>query len=236
MSQNFLVAADSDVSAASVAEPPPAEVATSASGRGGVIGPIRRRTVDTVLTAAGVVVAVVLAVAGGLLTWGNNFAEDYVGDELTSQNIFFPDAASLEEDGRDDLVKFADEQVTTGDEAEAYASFINGHLEGTADGLTYAELGGPLGEARDALAAAQEAGESEETIADLQAEVDQISRTRETVFKGETLRGLLLSTFAWSTIGRIAGIAATVAFIGAAVMVVLVVFGIIHRRRTPALN
>jgi hypothetical protein len=234
MSRNFLLAADSDVSSTSVAEPP-AEVATTALG-GGVIGPIRRRTVDTVLIAAGVVVAVVLAVAGGLLTWGNNFAEDYVGDELTSQNIFFPDAASLEEEGRDDLVKFADEQVTTGDHAEAYASFIDGHLEGTADGLTYSELGGPLGEARDALTAAQEAGESEATIADLQADVDELSRTRDTVFKGETLRGLLLSTFAWSTIGRIAGIAATVAFIGAAVMVVLVVFGIIHRRRTPALN
>ena len=67
-------------------------------------------------------------------------------------------------------MKFADQQVTTGDEAEAYASFINGHLEETADGLTYAELGGPLGEARDALTAAQEAGESEATIADLQAE------------------------------------------------------------------
>jgi len=234
MSHNFLLAADPDVSPTTVTEPS-ADVTTE-SRPGGVIGPIRRRTVDTVLIAAGVVVAVVLAVAGGLLTWGNNFAEDYVGDELTSQNIFFPDAASLEEEGRDDLVKFADEQVTTGDEAEAYASFINGHLESTADGLTYAELGGPLGEARDALTAAQEAGESEETIADLQAEVDQISRTRDTVFKGETLRGLLLSTFAWSTIGRIAGIAATVAFIGAAVMVVLVVFGIIHRRRTPALN
>src|SRR5215213_4509650 len=73
-----------------------------------VIGPIRRRTVDTVLIAGGVVVAVVLAVAGGLLTWGNNFAEDYVGDELSSQNIFFPDAAALEGQGHDDLVKYAD--------------------------------------------------------------------------------------------------------------------------------
>jgi hypothetical protein len=235
MSHNFLLAADPDVSSTSVAEPP-AEEATTASRRGGVIGPIRRRTVDTVLVAAGVVVAVVLAVAGGLLTWGNNFAEDYVGDELSSQNIFFPDAASLEEDGRDDLVKYAGEQVTTGDEAEAYASFINGHLEDTADGLTYAELGTPQREARAALTAAQEAGEDEATIAELQATVDELTSQRDTLFRGETLRGLLLSTFAWSTIGRIAGIAATVAFIGAAVMVVLVVLGIIHRRRTPALN
>ena len=149
---------------------------TTTTRHGDEIGPIRRRTIDTVLIAAGAVVAVVLFAAGVLLTWGNNFAEDYVGDELTSQNIFFPDQASLEEEGRDDLVKYADEQVTTGAEAEAYASFINGHLEETADGLTYAELGGPLGEARDALTAAQEAGEDETTIAELQTNVDELTR------------------------------------------------------------
>ncbi len=235
MTRQFLMATDADVGAAPVTEPSPAPVTTT-TGHGDEIGPIRRRTIDTVLIAAGAVVALVLVAAGVLLTWGNNFAEDYVGDELTSQNIFFPDQASLEEEGRDDLVKYADEQVTTGAEAEAYASFINGHLEETADGLTYAELGGPLSEARAELTAAQEAGEDETTIAELQTNVDELTRTRDTVFKGETLRGLLLSTFAWSTIGRIAGIAATVAFIAAAAMVVLVVLGIIHRRRTPALN
>jgi hypothetical protein len=193
---------------------------------------IRRRTIDTVLIAAGIVMTAVLAAAGVLLTWGSNFADDYVGDELSSQNIFFPDAASLEEEGRDDLVKFAGEQVTTGDEAEAYASFIGGHLEGIADGATYAELGGPQSEARAALAAAQEAGEDEATIAELQESVDEISGQRDSLFRGETLRGLLLSTFAWSTIGRIAGIAATVAFVAAAAMAVLVVLGLVHRIRS----
>jgi hypothetical protein len=192
---------------------------------------IRRRTVDTVLIAAGIVMTAVLAVAGALLTWGSNFADDYVGDELSSQNIFFPDAASLEEEGRDDLLQYADEQVTTGAEAEAYASFIDGHLEGIADGATYADLGGPQSEARAALAAAQEAGEDESTIAELQGTVDEISGQRDSLFRGETLRGLLLSTFAWSTIGRIAGIAATVAFVAAGVMLVLVVLGLVHRFR-----
>jgi hypothetical protein len=196
---------------------------------------IRRRTIDTVLIAAGIVIAAVLAIAGGLLTWGSNFADDYVGDELSSQNIFFPDQASLEEEGRTDLVKYAGEQVTTGSEAEAYASFIDGHLQGIADGATYADLGDPQGEARAALAAAQDAGADEETIAELQANLDDISGQRDSLFRGETLRGLLLSTFAWSTIGRIAGIAATVAFIAAGVMVVLVVLGLFHRfRSTPA--
>jgi hypothetical protein len=196
---------------------------------------VHRRTIDTVLIAAGVVVTVVLLAAGGLLTWGSNFAEDYVSDELSSQNIFFPDTASLEEQGRDDLVKYADQQVTTGSEAEAYASFIDGHLQGIADGATYAELGGPQSEARDALAAAQEAGEDDATIAELQGTVDELTGQRDSLFRGETLRGLLLSTFAWSTIGRIAGIAAIIAFIAAGAMVVLVVLGLFHRfRSTPS--
>ena len=208
---------------APTAAPPPTQVSDAVV--------VRRRTIDTVLIAAGVVVTAVLLAAGALLTWGSNFAEDYVSDELSSQAIFFPDAASLEEDGRDDLVNYADEQVTTGDEAEAYASFIDGHLQGIADGATYAELGGPQGEARAALAAAQEAGEDDATIAELQGTVDEITGQRDSLFRGETLRGLLLSTFAWSTIGRIAGIAATVAFIAAAAMLVLVILGLFHRFR-----
>jgi hypothetical protein len=194
---------------------------------------VRRRTIDTILIAAGFVVTAVLAAAGVLLTWGSNFAEDYVSDELTSQHIFFSDAASLQEEGRDDLVKYADEQVTTGQEAEAYASFINGHLEGVADGATYADLGGPEREARAALQEAQDSGADEATVAELQANYDEISGQRQTLFRGETLRGLLLSTYAWSTIGRIAGIAAIFAFVAAGVMAVLVALGLVHRLRAP---
>jgi hypothetical protein len=193
---------------------------------------VRRRTVDTLLVGAGVVVSAVLIAAGVLLTWGNNFAEDYVGDELTAQHIFFPDQAALEADGRTDLVQYAGEQVTTGSQAEAYASYIDGHLAGIADGATYADMGPTVRQAQDAVTAAQDAGQDEATIAELQATADELSGQRDSLFKGETLRGLLLSTFAWSTIGRIAGIAAIVAFVAAGVMLLLVIAGLIHRTRT----
>jgi hypothetical protein len=189
---------------------------------------IRRRAVDAFLIAAGAVVAAVLIVAGALLTWGNNFAEDYVNDELSSQQIFFSEDIA---DERPDLAEFAGQQVTTGPEAEAYASYINGHLEETAGGLTYAEMGGPAREAQAAVTEAQESGADEATIAELQAEADELQGQRDTLFKGETLRGLLLSTFAWSTIGRIAGIAAVVAFVAAGVMILLVAAGLVHRWR-----
>jgi hypothetical protein len=193
---------------------------------------VRRRTIDTILVGAGVVVSAVLIAAGALLTWGSNFAQDYVGDELSSQHISFPDQATLQDQGRTDLLNYAGEQVTTGAEAEAYASFINGHLAGIAGGATYADMGTPVREAQDAVTAAQEAGKDQATVAQLQAKADELSGQRDSLFKGETLRGLLLSTFAWSTIGRIAGIAAIVSFVAAGVMLVLVIAGLVHRSRT----
>ena len=58
-----------------------------------------------------------------------------------------------------------------------------------------------------------------------------ITAQRDTLFKGETLRGLLLTTYAWSTVGEIAEIAAICAFVAAGVMLVLVIFGIVHLAR-----
>jgi hypothetical protein len=190
---------------------------------------LTRRTIDRVLIGFGMVAASVFVVAGGLLTWGATFSDDYVHDELSSQNVFFPDEAALREEGRDDLVGWAGEQVTTGDGAEAYASYIQGHLEEIADGKTYSEIDDRG--AREAVEEARESGASEAEIAELQATADQLTAQRDTLFKGETLRGLLLSSYAWSTIGRIAGIASWVAFGASAGMAALVAAGLVHLRR-----
>lgn len=192
---------------------------------------VKRRTVDAVLIALGAVVTVVLFVAGGLLTWGSRFANDHVSDELTAQNIFFPERAALEDEGRTDLLGYAGEQVTSGNEAQAYASYIGGHLEGVADGATYADLGAPERAAKAEVQAAIDSGADEATVAPLQEKADALTNQRNTLFKGETLRGLLLSTYAWSTIGRIAGIAAITAFVAGFAMLVLVVLGVVHRQR-----
>jgi len=194
---------------------------------------LKRRTIDSVLIGFGLVAAVAFAIAGVLLTWGHNFSADYVHDELASQNITFPSAEALTEEGRIDLLKYADAYLDTGKEAEAYASYINGHLEGIADGATYADLGTPEREAKAAVTAAVEAGQPQATIDELQATADGISGQRNTLFKGETLRGLLLSAYAWSTVGMIAGLAAIGAFLAAAVMAVLVVLGMIHHHKVP---
>ncbi len=196
---------------------------------------VKRGSVDRFLIGIGAVVTVAFIVAGALLMWGANFADDYVHRELSSQNITFPSADELREEGRDDLVEFAGVQVTTGAEAEAYASYINGHLEGIADGKTYSEIDDRG--ARQAVTDAQEAGAPAEQIAELQATATKLTQQRDTLFKGETLRGLLLTSYAWSTVGRIAGYAAWAAFAAALVMAVLCVMGFVHLRRsehTPA--
>jgi hypothetical protein len=213
---------------------------TFADQSGGVAVPVttpvvavKRRTIDSVLISLGLVAVVVLAVAGGLLTWGANFSNDYVHDELGSQNVSFPSAEALTEEGRTDLLQYADHKVDTGAEAEGYASYINGHLAGIADGATYADLGGPERAAKAAVADAVAAGQPQATIDELQATADGITNQRNTLFKGETLRGLLLSAYAWSTVGQIAGYAALAAFIAAAVMAVLVVLGMVHHHKVP---
>ena len=133
-----------------------------------VIGPIRRRTIDSVLVAAGAVVALVLVVAGGLLMWGHNFADDYVHDELVVAAHHVPLSEALTTEGRGDLAQYGGQTVDTGNEAEAYASYIGGHLDGIADGATYADLGTPERAAKADVQAAVKAGSPQATIDDLQ--------------------------------------------------------------------
>ena len=189
---------------------------------------LKRRTIDSILVTTGAVLTVALAVAGALLLWGSSFSDDYVGDELSSQNITFPPAEALAEEGRDDLVEHGGEDVDTGSEAEAYASYIDGHLEAIADGATYADLGAPEREARAAVEAARERGADPDELTELQETATGITAQRDSLFKGETLRGLLLTAYAWSTVGQIAFYAAIGAFVAAVAMAVLTVLGFRH--------
>ncbi|QXC60772.1 hypothetical protein KSP35_21005 [Aquihabitans sp. G128] len=189
-----------------------------------------RRRVDEVLIGFGVIATIVFAVAGGLLLWGNSFSNDYVHKELASQNVFFPSKADLVAEGRTDLVGHAGQQVTTGSEAQAYAGYIAGHLEGIAGGKTYSEIDDRGAAAK--VTAAEKAGASKADVAKLQATADELKGQRDTLFKGETLRGLLLSAYAWSTVGMIAGIAAWVAVAAAVLMALITGAGVVHLRRT----
>ena len=175
---------------------------------------MKRRTFDILMAVAGLFLSVTLIAAGGLLTWAHSFIGNEVHTQLAAQQIYFPPLGSpaIKAPEFAAMRQYAGQQMTTGAQAEVYADhFIANHLKVIGGGKTYSQL--------SALAIAQPANTK------LAAQV-------ETVFKGETLRGLLLNAYAFGTMGTIAGIAAIAAFIAAAVMLVLSGLGLIHARRT----
>jgi hypothetical protein len=175
---------------------------------------MRRRTFDLLMSLGGLVLTIVLIVAGTLLMVGWRFAEGNVHDRLAAQRIFFPpegsEALASPEIGPY-LNQYAGQQLLTGEQAVAYADhFIAVHLQEVAGGKTYSEVS----------SLAREDPENEE----LRAQVD-------TLFRGTMLRGALLDAYAFWTFGRIAMLAGVVAFILAGVMAVLTFLGFLHLRR-----
>jgi len=175
---------------------------------------MKRRTFDILMAVAGLFLAVTLIVAGGLLTWAHNFIGNEVHTQLAAQQIYFPanNSPAIKAPEFAAMHQYAGQQLTTGAQAEVYADhFIANHLKAIGGGKTYSQL--------SAEATAQPKN------ATLAAQVN-------TVFKGETLRGLLLNAYAFGTMGTIAGIAAIAAFIAAFVMLILGGLGLMHARRT----
>lgn len=176
---------------------------------------MKRRTFDVLVSSVGLFLAGVLVVAGGLLTWANTFVGNQVRTQLSEQQIFFPPEGSPAIAGAAfaPMNKYAGQQLTTGAQAEVYADhFIAIHLKEIGSGQTYAQL-----------SAKSNADPTDTALA------GQV----QTMFRGETLRGLLLNAYAFGTMGTIAGIAAIAAFASAAVMLVLGGLGLYHARRTP---
>ena len=194
---------------------------------------MKRRTLDLLFSTGGLVLAGLLLVAGFVLTSNANFANTYVTDQLSAQNINFKTADKLTDEEKQIpcLTTYAGQKLTTGKQAECYANYIGVHLQGIAGGQTYAELGAPQTALREQVAQARESNAA--NLADLEKQLADISGQRDTVFKGETLRGLLLTSYGFSEFGTKAAQAATVAYLAAALITLLAIFGFIHAFITP---
>jgi hypothetical protein len=150
-----------------------------------------RRVVEIILT-------VVLGVGGGLLVFGANFGLDMVHSQLDAQDISFPAKGSpaLTPAEYPGLQQYAGQKVDTGPKAKAYANeYIDRHLSEVAGGKTYSQV--------------SELSRANPTDAELTGQVASL-------FKGETLRGLLLYAWGWSVVSTIAlyaGIAALIGFV-----------------------
>ena len=195
---------------------------------------MKRRTLDLMFSIGGLGLAILLLVLGLTLTSNANFAEDYVKDQLSEQQISFKPLAALTEEEKQSacLVEYAGQPLTTGKQAECYANeFIGLHAKATAGGETYASLGNIQTELRTQVAGAQGTGAA--NLPDLQAQLAEVTAQRETLFKGETLRGLLLTSYGFSVFGVKGGQVATLAYAFAGVMLLLSLAGLVHAWRTP---
>src|SRR3954463_12186072 len=163
---------------------------------------MKRKTLDILVGLGLVVLAGLLLVAGIVLTSNANFANHYVKDQLAQQQITFKTAGTLtaEEKQSACLVKYAGQQLNSGKQAECYANeFIGLHLKSIAGGKTYAQLGDVQTDLKAKITTAQAA--SDPAATDLQKQLTDVTAQRETVFKGETLRGLLLTSYGFSEFG-----------------------------------
>ena len=162
---------------------------------------MRRNSSRTLVGAMSAALAAVLLIAGGLLLWGSAYVHNTVQSQLASQQITFPAAAAFAHPKAGGEItpnmipsvsQYAGQQLLTGQQAEAYADhFIAQHITDMSGGKTYSQL-------------------SAESMA--QPSNTQLSGLVSTVFKGETLRSMLLNAYGWWKVSQITYIAALVSF------------------------
>jgi hypothetical protein len=183
-----------------------------------------RSSFDKLISWTGIVVAVVLLFAGGLLVWASSFATSNVHDQLKAQQITMPAAAALTTpDMKANLSQYAGQDLTTGAQAKAYADYyIQEHMNASSGGKTYSQVSGEFLAANKADPTAQ----ATKDLGDL----------RQSLFMGTTLRGMLLNAYAFATLGTIAMWAAIASFIGAAVMLTLGVVGLRHAHKVEGID
>jgi hypothetical protein len=127
---------------------------------------------------------------------------------------------------KDQLAKWAEQKVTTGEMARDYSDlYIWEHMKASAIAvsgapMTYSEASGKyMGMVRGGTGTPEE--------------IAKYGELRQTLFMGNTLRGMLLEAYAFGTLGVIAGYAAVAAFAGGLIMLILSIAGLFHIRRTP---
>jgi hypothetical protein len=167
-----------------------------------------------------VVLILVLGFCAGFLFYESSFVNSQIHDQLAAQKIYFPaaDSAAIKALPASDaaaMKQYAGQQLTTGPQAETYANdFIAVHLKEVAGGKTYAQV-------------------SAESLAN--PKNTALAAQAQTLFRGETLRGLLLNAYGWSQVAIFSFFAAIGLAVGAAAVFGAFIFEVvvaIRRRET----
>jgi hypothetical protein len=161
------------------------------------------------LTTVACFAAVGLILAGVLAFAGGTYAQKVVHDQLTPQKIFFPEAgAKLPAN----LTQYAGQQVDTAAEAKAFADdYIGLHLKGIGKGQSYSQVSGAF-------------------LKDPNNQ--QLAQQRQTLFMGETLRGMLLNAWGWGTVGNLARLAGIVLLLLGAILLAIPLLALAASRRS----
>jgi hypothetical protein len=173
------------------------------------------------LTAiAGFALAAILLAAGGMLLWGSAYVHNTVQGQLSAQQIFFPPKAAFAHPKAGTEItpsmipsvsQYAGQQLVTGQQAQSYAdNFIAVHITNITGGKTYAQL-------------------SAASLA--QPNNTKLAGEVATVFKGETLRSMLLNAFGWWKVSQITYIASLIAFALGGLTLLASLFGLTVGRR-----
>ncbi len=184
------------------------------------------------------VLVVVLAAASGFAFFEGNFVTSMIHDELVSQQVFFPGTDQIKTGGALDPAEFpaeirnyAGQQVDNGDKARVYANdFINKHLQGVAQGQTYAQVSSAQMAENAKLTAMSK---DDPGYAAQAAKVATLSGQKATLFQGETLRGNLLNAYGWYTFGTYTIYAGIGLLIAALVVLGALVFELFIAGRKP---
>jgi hypothetical protein len=183
------------------------------------------RRSSTLAAIAGFALAAILVAAGGLLLWGSAYTHNMVHNQLAAQKIYFPPkpafahpvaGGEITPSMIPSVSQYAGQQLVTGQQAQSYAdNFIAVHIANMTGGKTYAQLSAAaLANPKDTKLAAQVAA----------------------VFKGETLRSILLNAFGWWKVSQITFIASIVAFAAGGLALLVALFGLTLRRHPDIIH
>jgi hypothetical protein len=197
-----------------------------------------RRSLDIIIAAGGALFAILIVALGFMLKSEADFAKSTVTQQLSEQKIVFKEEAALTPSERalPGLVTYAGQPLTTGVQAEAYAGMIGLHVQEQATKAGYpGETYGSIGAVQTALRTqvADLKAKNDPGAADAQKQLDAVTALRESQFKGEMLKGMLLTSYGFSIFGEKAMLAATVLFGIAAVAAILSAAGFVHALVTP---
>lgn len=137
----------------------------------------------------GLILTIVLLLGAIAAKVGQNFVTNQISNQLSREKISFPPLGSPELDPKTfpNLQQYAGQKVDTGLKAKAYADdFIWFHMMKASNNKTYAEVSNLVKQNPNDI---------------------KLANLKNTLFQGDMLRSSLLTAYAFSVIGVIAGYA-----------------------------